>query len=142
MSAALLCLPAGCAEPVVVRDDGGAGVRFNRPAAYVLVKPTGDWEITYLPDPTQQYVLRCEGWLGSCDLKPALDNGWNLTGIDLSVDKTAPLVALLAAAASARELVGGALHPNAPATLAPGLYRFDLEHQKLIGPVTVKGSPP
>ena len=142
-----LCLLAvavftGCAAVTVKkipRGDAGSveGIRFYRPVPYLMVshgsadsgKPSANegvtlqFTIVWMPDLSQEYAIQAKsGPFGSVTFNPTLKDGWNLTGLNATVDsKTAELLTAV------RGLVPKAwLAPNLPAAenLKPGMYRF------------------
>ena len=141
LTAAALALLASCAHPVVapcpVETCAGDGLRFYRPTPYVLVGGDGSWKVTPLPDPSQQYVLRVEGWLGDAAMTPTLADGWNFVSMSANTNNDATLAALAGVATSAKSLMAGALHADSSRPVAPGLYRLDLARQRLVGPLAV-----
>lgn len=131
---ALIAL-VGCAHLDVVRIGDGdrvtKGVRFWRPAPYLLVtetdgKPTAS--IVWLPNPDEQYAVRSHEGLGSLEYTATVENGWNLTSLTEKRDPKVPetidsLTKLLtavnpASAQGAREPIGDIKH------FQPGLYRL------------------
>lgn len=111
------------------------GVIFDEPAPYLQVALDGTQTVVYLPDPTRRYVVRVEGWLGDTTLTPTLTNGWQLTALNAGTTNSTTWQSIMGTLAGAKGLMGGALLPHPSATLAPGLYRIDLEHQELVGPL-------
>ena len=136
---------ASCAHPAVSpcpEPCSGDGLRFYRPTMYALVASDGTWKTMPLPDYSQQYVLHVEGWLGDASLNPTLTDGWNFSSMASGTSNDATLAAVAGAAVSAKGLMmGGALLPSGRTSLAPGLYRLDLEHRRLVGPLPVVSPP-
>jgi len=129
----------GCSAVIVEPYDSkkySDGIRFYRPQPYILVSQTRDDKgnvtgnsisVVYLPDPTQEYVIRERAWIGSVSMKPTLTDGWNLVGLDTTVDTKIPemLNALLGAAKlgvapGARQIPG----KDVEAPIAAGLYKI------------------
>jgi hypothetical protein len=108
---------------------------------YLEVAPDGSWKTLALPDPSQQYVLRVEGWLGDASLTPTLADGWNFVSMSASTNNDATIAALAGAAGTAKGLMGASLDPRTAAPLAPGLYRIDLTQHNLVGPMRLIPSP-
>ena len=100
------------------------GIRFYRPAPYLLVTQTEDNGLTstivWLPDMNQEYVLRSTGWWGSSEVSVKLQDGWNLTEIgeksDSKIPETITSIAGGISAATKTKFVAE--------RLTPGLYRF------------------
>ncbi len=100
----LLCLlhVTGCFLPktTVVKDPGphDRGVRYYRPKPYLVVKPlvnakTGDpipgyviLETAMLPDFSEEYSIHVRPGLGTNETQIKLDDGWNLTSLNVNVD--------------------------------------------------------
>ncbi len=97
-----LLLAPGCLLPrtLVVKDPGpqDRGVRYYRPKPYLLVKPlvnakSGEpvpgfvtLETTMLPDFSEEYSIHVRAGLGVNETQIKLDNGWNLTSLNVNVD--------------------------------------------------------
>jgi hypothetical protein len=146
--AAITVLLAGCVHLVVrpfdaQKDADEHGVRFYRPAPYLWLaaddKGRCSPTVTYLPDPDQQFIMRVTPeWIGigTASMKPTLQDGWNLTALESSVDtkfpETLTAVAGLMTAAAGVAGGGGAgkgllpVQPHARGNLGPGLYRIKL----------------
>ncbi len=78
--------------------------------------------VVWMPDLSQEYIIRARPGLGSVAFNPTLENGWNLTGLNASADsKTAEL--LTALAGFMPKALTGAGGPGA-ARFKPGMYRF------------------
>ena len=123
---------------------GASFILFERPQPYLLVTPDGKQQIQYLPDPSQRYVITVNGLFGSGQLSPTLQDGWNLTSINLAEDNQ-QVLSLLGAALSAAT----AIKPPLPVPLArpriagpaPGLYKIDLAGGRVVGPLPLIRSP-
>ena len=100
----------GCASAEIRKSPGEAdeGLRFYRPAPHLLItiskveSPTKfelESEIVWLPDYSNEYVVKTTGWLGSADLSVGLTDGWNLTSYALNRDSQAADIA--------KEVAGG-----------------------------------
>ncbi len=132
---------AGCANIDVQRvtkanTDSVHGIRYWRPAPYLYI--TGDKEgactakIIYLPDKSEEYVMTPHPGFGSITFKPSLQDGWNLTNLDSSMDsKTADLISAIA------KITGVSKDNTAPHGLKPGIYKmkFDPEGNITLGTV-------
>lgn len=107
-------------------NDRVEGVRFYRPAPYLLVamddKGVLRASLIYLPKMNEEYVVQVKPGIGSAEAKFKLEDGWNLTEFGATSDsKTAELVTSLTGllqAAAAELKAAGAPSP------APGLYAF------------------
>jgi hypothetical protein len=134
-SVALALASLACASVTVRRltsdMDSAPGIRFYRPAPYVLVEPVAaeggsapgavKVSIIWLPDYTQQYVIEAKPGLGSVSFNPTLTDGWNLTGFDATVDsKTAELLT-----AAPGLVPRGPTGVGQPPKICPGIYRLD-----------------
>jgi hypothetical protein len=102
---------ASCAklEVLKVKDSPVIdGVRFYRPAPYLLVTAVVDEngqltnatmaQIIWLPDQREEYQVRATAGIGSVELNPTLTDGWNLTALSARADsKTSENITALAA---------------------------------------------
>ncbi len=125
-----VALMTACAGIQVSRltsdNDQVKGVRFYRPAPYLLVTADAKGELkaslVYLPKINEEYVIQSKSGLGSAEAKFKLEGGWNLTEFGQTSDsKTAELVTSLAGllkGATTELTATGAPSP------APGLYAF------------------
>lgn len=102
----------GCASTKVIRNPGPKdhGIRYYRPKPYLLLKPgatagTVDVSLTYLPDYNEEYSIQIRAGVGTNKTSVKLDNGWNLTGLDVDVDSKA--AEMIGAVAGAAEKVAG-----------------------------------
>ena len=135
----------GCASIIVQKlpkqnADSMEGIRFYRPAPYLVISAGSNgskqssangkiatsnmlqFTVVWMPDLSQEYIIRAKPGLGSVAFNPTLENGWNLTGLNASADsKTAEL--LTALAGFMPKALTGAGGPGA-AQLKPGMYRF------------------
>lgn len=127
----LLIRTYGCARLKVIRvineESYKEGIRFYRPAPYLLItrpiakEKTLELRIIYLPDPSQEYAIRVTPGFGSITANVTLENGWNLIGINRTIDtKVSETITAI-----------GELVPKLPSvlkavgeTLDPGLYRI------------------
>lgn len=129
MTIALAASLAGCAgiEVARVTQADAKGLRFWRPAPYLVLTATDKGcaaKIIYLPNGDEEYAVTITAGIGNVSLKPTLDQGWLLTGLDASVDTT-KLVDLFEVVAKAGSL--GSFDAQAAGvkrTLGPGLYRL------------------
>ena len=78
---ALMLLIVGCAH-LEIRKATSAdveGVRFNRPWPYLWITVNDKGQcipsITYLPDPSQEYLIIPHGGFGAVTMKPTLKDG-------------------------------------------------------------------
>lgn len=123
----LACLPAqiGCTPRVRVRQNPGpqdTGIRYYRPKPYLKIEPAGtrviegrattvtpsdeyiSVSLEYMPDFSEEYAIDVRPGLGVAEVSIALQDGWNLTAInqtlDSQTDEKIEAVAELAKAAS------------------------------------------
>ncbi len=123
----LICMPGlvGCTPRVRVRHNPGpqdTGIRYYRPKPYLKVEPAGvsvtegrkttvtpsdeyvSISLEYLPDFSEEYSIDVRSGLGVAEVSIALEDGWNLTAInqtlDSQTDETIEAVADLAKAAT------------------------------------------
>jgi hypothetical protein len=90
----------GCTPRTLVKKNPGpndAGVRYYRPKPYLMVKPAVDRngnplagyvsiETTMLPDYNEEYSIHIRPGLGNNKTSITLDDGWNLTKLNVEVD--------------------------------------------------------
>jgi len=90
----------GCTPRTFVKkspDDNDRGIRYYRPKPYLMVKPATDKngapvpgyvsiETTMLPDFSEEYSIHVRSGLGTNDTSITLDQGWNLTQLNVDVD--------------------------------------------------------
>jgi len=129
MRAAMLLVPlvlAACVHTVVrpfseAKDADAYGVRFYRPAPYLWLASDDKGRciptIVYLPDPRQQVIMQVsplDGWfgIGSASMKPTLQDGWNLTALESTVDTKVP---------ETLTAIGGLLSAAKPFAAGPGI---------------------
>lgn len=103
------------------------GLRFYRPHPYLLVTEGSDGiksQIVYLPDKSQEYVVRQNVGIGSSDLSLTLENGWNLTALGHKLDTKVPET-LTALAGLAKLGAAADIPPGTKSTPSAkiGLYR-------------------
>jgi hypothetical protein len=105
----LLVMIAGCNPGVrVVKNpgDGDEGIRYYRPKPYLFLAPSGSTklddkgkptevspsdqfvsiELRYLPDFTEEYSINVTPGLGTATVNIGLQDGWNLTSINQTLD--------------------------------------------------------
>lgn len=135
---AAVALTAACAEITVSRltsdKDYAEGIRFYRPTPYLLVTQDakGAYQVSliYLPNKSQEYIIKCNSGLGSADMKFKLDGGWNLTDFGESRDSKIPELVTSLATLSTGVLKAGEPYAAAPKNeLAPGLYAFTFDEK-------------
>lgn len=110
-AALFLLLLSGCAGVRVKKNptDCDKGIRYYRPKPYLLITPTsetvaitnegGDTTATssagdrfveikmeYLPDFSEEYAIQVKPGIGSANVTIGLDDGWNLTSINQTLD--------------------------------------------------------
>ena len=95
----LLVLP-GCLPRTTVHRHPGPrdlGVRYYRPKPYLLIKPMTardglpvdgyvSMEQVTMPDFSEEYSIHVRSGLGTIDTEIKLEDGWKLTGLNISVD--------------------------------------------------------
>jgi hypothetical protein len=95
----LLVLP-GCLPRTTVHRHPGPrdlGVRYYRPKPYLLIKPMTardglpvdgyvSMEQVTMPDFSEEYSIHVRSGLGTNDTEIKLEDGWKLTGLNISVD--------------------------------------------------------
>lgn len=151
-----LCGLCGCSQVIVEQykpTEYKNGIRFYRPQPYILVSQTKDDKgsptgnsisVVYLPDPTQEYVIRVDAGFGSVSMKPTLTDGWNLVGLDTTIDTKIPeTITALVGAAKLGVAPGAKQVPghDVEETIKPGLYKLVLPTQPaglpaIVGPIT------
>jgi hypothetical protein len=130
---------AGCVHPVVEKYDPKTykeGIITHQPVPFMQVSEDGIMSIIYLPDPEDMYVITVSGLFGDYNSSPVLANGWNLTGNSTSTGSEATMKDMLTAAASGAK--GAMAIAPMRTSLRAGLYRIDLLHNKLIGPLAIQ----
>jgi hypothetical protein len=135
----LICLPVlvGCTPRVLVRHNPGpqdTGIRYYRPKPYLKVEPAGVREtegrtttvtpsdeyvsisLEYLPDFSEEYSIDVRPGLGVAEVSIALEDGWNLTAINQTLDSQTDenIEAIAELAKAATEFV-----PSSSAEAAP-----------------------
>src|SRR5207249_10507047 len=145
---ALFCIigSLGCASVIVrkvpvTNPVDIEGLRFYRPTPYLLVSEVASeskestatrasqanslqFSIVWMPDLSEEYVIRAKPGLGSIEYSPTLENGWNLTGLNAKADSKA--AELLTAVAGLIPKAAPGRPEQAPA-LKPGMYPFEFE---------------
>jgi hypothetical protein len=96
----LLLVQPGCLPRTTVHRHPGPsdlGVRYYRPKPYLLIKPMTardglpvdgyvSMEQVTLPDFSEEYSIHVRSGLGTNDTEITLEDGWKLTGLNISVD--------------------------------------------------------
>ncbi|MBU6275721.1 MAG: hypothetical protein KGQ61_03720 [Planctomycetes bacterium] len=122
---------AGCVPRTFVRKNPlptDKGIRYYRPKPYLKLAPfvntvTGEASTTqvaidlvYLPDFSEEYAIHARSGFGINNTSITLDQGWNLTGLDVQLDSQTDenltalgslISSLPAGAAGARMAAGG-----------------------------------
>ena len=133
----LLLVISGCAKVTVERVDDKdykEGLRFYRPAPYLLVTNTQGQitsSVVWLPDKTEEYVLKHTNGFGAAELKAKLEGGWNLTEIGISSDSKIPETIT-----GFGELAAGFAKENETkkkGEISPGLYEIVYENGRVSG---------
>jgi hypothetical protein len=141
-----------CASYEVVqvsKTDTKEGVRFYRPAPYLLIgveaavpaaeakpgalkkelapeKPTLTAKLIYLPDHSQQYVIHRKGGLGTSEVTASLQDGWNLVSYGSKSDSKIPET-ITAVASLATSIAGLGFTEGSTAFPSPGLWRIQFD---------------
>jgi hypothetical protein len=129
---------AGCAGIDVSRvtQADAKGLRFWRPAPYLVLTATDKGcaaKIVYLPNGDEEYALTIRPGIGVVSLKPTLEQGWLLTGLDASVDTTKAVELFQAFTAAAGLTPSEASSAGVKRDLLrPGLYRLKFEKGGLV----------
>lgn len=100
--ALLVCLvgAVGCTPRTFVRknpDDRDCGIRYYRPKPYLMIEPMLDRQgapvdgyVTLsrvmLPDFSEEYSIHIRSGLGVNNTSVVLEDGWNLTKLDVDID--------------------------------------------------------
>ncbi|MHB8174400.1 MAG: hypothetical protein ACYDFU_08095 [Nitrospirota bacterium] len=148
MQAVLLTVPlillTSCASVTAtkVTDDHTEGIRYYRPAPYLLVSDSfanvssatkkGEFEnnkyavsIIYLPDISQEYAIKASGGLGTANLKLTLQDGWNLVSTEQSVDsKTSEIITAFGGILGSATNLPKSFVPSEKDNI-PGIYKFE-----------------
>lgn len=91
---------AGCLPRTIIKANPGPkdrGIRYYRPKPYLFVKPMVakdgqavpgmvHLEMTTLPDYSEEYSIHIRSGLGINDTSVTLEDGWNLTQLNVKVD--------------------------------------------------------
>jgi len=130
--------------------DNTEGLRFYRPAPYLQVSEAADttdggsksggaqatrlqFSIVWLPDYKQEYIVQSHPGFGSVTFKRTLADGWNLTGMEASMDsKTAEILTALAG------LLPKATRAQPTGGPCPGLYRLEKNDQGEFEPIVTE----
>ena len=134
----LMPLIAGaCSSMSVTRTSDATyteGIRFYRSRPYLLVARNADKglaaQLVYLPDKTQEYVVKQRPGIGSSDLSVTLEGGWNLTALGHKLDTKVP--EMLTAITGLVKSVGG---PSDSGDYV-GLYRIDYDDGGMVTGLT------
>ena len=106
---------------------GGRPAPAPAPAA---AEPQTSMRIIWLPNRSEEYVIRVRPGIGTASLNVSLTDGWNLTGTNADLDsKTSEFItAISGLAATAGRLAALGFdqgRPQTPPTIQPGLYRLE-----------------
>lgn len=96
----VICLSAGCIPGTkVVKNPGSddCGIRYYRPKPYLLITPhenqdqipTEEYvriELEFLPDFSEEYSIHIRPGLGTNQTSVTLEDGWNLTALNVELD--------------------------------------------------------
>ncbi len=137
----MLAMLTGCASVVVKKIPTGStmdGIHFYRPAPYLMVSSDASKElqfkIVWMPDKSEEYIIQAKPGLGSVSFNPTLENGWNLTGLNATVDtKTAEILTALPGLISGAAGMRAAPVEGKKFNIEPGMYPLRFEGGKLIG---------
>jgi hypothetical protein len=92
-------LLAACASTTVRKNPGphDHGIRYYRPKPYLLLEPAlgkSDELVTislqYLPDFSEEYAIHVRTGIGKNKTSFKLENGWNLTEMNIDIDTELP----------------------------------------------------
>ena len=128
-------LTIGCAgveiSKITPENPYKEGLRFYRPYPYVWVTKDKDGDlqgiIVWLPDRSEEYVIRVKSGIGSVDSKFTLQDGWNLTGLNETRDSKTPEM-INALRGSLKDLTG-ILKKAREEEFHPGLYMLLFDDQ-------------
>ncbi len=108
------------------------GIRFYRPYPYLLITKAKQPEnleckIVYLPNMSEEYVVRVKPGLGSADAKLTLQDGWSLTqfGETRESNSAEMITALTSSLPGLKEF----LKMTQEEELSPGLYAFAFDEK-------------
>ncbi len=97
---------SGCAQVRVDRviDENQPGIRYWRPAPYLSLAPTTangattcEAKLMMLPDKSEEYAITMSAGMGTAEMSPTLQDGWNLTALTGKADsKTAENITAIA----------------------------------------------
>jgi len=128
---ALMLLMLGCARLEIRKATSSdtEGLRFYRPWPYLWITVNDKGQcipsITYLPDLNQEYLIVPHAGFGLVTMKPTLQNGWNLTALDATVDsKAADVLNGIGGILGKIASLGMVRLTISEKVLGPGLYRF------------------
>jgi len=103
-----LVTATACAGIEIKKGRKDNAIVYYLPDPYLLIAPNGKdgallGQIIYLPNCSEARSIRPTAGIGSVTFEPTLENGWNLTGFDSSIDSQSDefLTALTSLAASA-----------------------------------------
>ncbi len=128
---AAFVLLIGCASVEITKitkdNPYKEGIRFYRPYPYLLVTKAKQSEnleckIVYLPNMSEEYVVRVKPGIGSVEAKFTLENGWNLT--EFGETREASSAEIAEALASSLSGLKEFLKMKQEEELSPGLYAF------------------
>jgi hypothetical protein len=121
------------------------GLRFYRPEPYLLVTKDAEGKLQtsliYLPNKTEEYVLRTVPGIGAIEMNATLADGWKLTDIGAKIDSKVPET--ITALSGALTAAGGMGVARRQLPLDPGLYRIDFDKgtgyaNRLVGPLELQ----
>lgn len=128
---AAIVLLSGCASVEITRvtkdNPYKEGIRFYRPYPYLLITKAKQAEnleckIIFLPNASEEYVVRMKSGFGSAEAKLTLENGWNLTQFgETRESNSADMAAALTSSLSGLKEF---LKMTQEKELSPGLYAF------------------
>lgn len=126
----MIFLISGCAGVEITKitpeDPYEEGLRFYRPYPYLWVTKDKDGNlqgsIIYLPNRSEEYIIKIKSGMGSVDANFTLENGWNLTGLNETRDSKTP--EMIAALTGSLKDLKRILEKAKKEELHPGLYMF------------------
>lgn len=112
------------------KNSSEAGIRFYQPRPYLMVKEGADkglvYDVIYLPDYSNEYIVKKKGFIGTANVTIKLENGWNVTDFGSTYDSKTPETLTALAGLLPALMSSNAANSNVPASSAvkPGLYKL------------------
>ena len=142
----LIFMLSSCAKVLVKEAKPGEdGLRFYRPHPYLLVTEALDeagkvvgFKVSpiWLPNMSQEYLVKISAGFGSAAMTPTLTDGWNLTSLTANADsKASETIGALASLVTA----GAALKSNGNVQgnqkLSPGLWKLEFDSNGMVNAI-------